>query len=232
VAAALRRWDRRTASGVHHFVAISRFVAERIHRAYGREADVIYPPVDVSRFRFEEAPEDFYLVVSALTPYKRVDLAIEAANRLRARLVVVGSGPEEKRLRALAGPTVELLGWRSDAETAELYARCRALLFPTLEDFGITPLEAMAAGRPVIALGQGGALETVVPPGGAEPPTGLFFERQTAADLAAAIHRFESGTVPFEPKALRRRAEAFDRPLFKERLQGYLRARLAEHTGC
>ncbi len=232
VAAALRRWDRRTAAAVHHFVAISRFVADRIHRAYGREADVIYPPVDVSRFRIEEAPGDFYLVVSALTPYKRVDLAIEAANRLRARLVVVGAGPEEGRLRELAGPTVELVGWRSDAETAEVYARCRALLFPTLEDFGITPLEAMAAGRPVIALGQGGALETIVPPGGAEPSTGLFFERQTADDLVDAIRRFESGAVQFEPKALRRRAEAFDRPLFKERVQGYLRARLAEHGRC
>ncbi len=232
MAAALRRWDRRTAPGVHYFVAISRFVAERIRRAYGRDADVIYPPVDVSRFRIKESPGEFYLVVSALTPYKRVDLAIEAATRLQARLVVVGTGPEERRLRALAGPTVEFLGWQSDAETADLYVRCRALLFPTLEDFGITPLEAMAAGRPVIALGQGGALETVVPPGGAEPPTGLFFERQTADELTTAIRRFESGAVQFDAKALRRRAEAFDRPLFKERVQGYLRARLAEHAGC
>src|SRR6266545_8013448 len=232
VAAALRRWDRRTAAGVRHFVAISRFVADRIRRSYGRSADVIYPPVDVARFRIEESPGEFYLVVSALTPYKRVDLVVEAANRLGCRLVIVGSGPEEARLRALAGPTVELYGWRDDAETAELYARCRALLFPTLEDFGITPLEAMAAGRPVIALGQGGALETVVPPGGSEPATGLFFERQTADDLVDAIRRFESGAVQFEPKALRRRAEAFDRPLFKERVQGYLRARLAEHGRC
>ena len=232
VAAALRRWDRRTAAGVHHFVAISRFVADRIRRAYGRQADVIYPPVDVSRFRVEESPGDFYFVVSALTPYKRVDLAVEAANRLGRRLVIVGTGTEEARLRAMAGPTVEFLGWRDDAETAELYARCRALIFPTLEDFGITPLEAMAAGRPVIALGQGGALETVVPPGGSEPATGLFFDRQNAESLVEAIRRFESGSIRFEPKALRRRAEAFDRPLFMERMERYLAARWQEHARC
>jgi glycosyltransferase involved in cell wall biosynthesis len=132
----------------------------------------------------------------------------------------------------MAGPTVEFLGWRDDAETAELYARCRALIFPTLEDFGITSLEAMAAGRPVIALGQGGALETVVPPGGSEPATGLFFERQSAESLAAAIRHFESGSVRFEPKALRRRAEAFDRPLFMERMERYLTARWQEHARC
>jgi glycosyltransferase involved in cell wall biosynthesis len=232
LAAWLRRWDRATAARVHHFVAISRFVAERIRRAYDRDADVIYPPVDVSRFRLDESPEDYYLVVSALTPYKRVDLAVEACTRLGRRLVVVGSGPEEARLRALAGPTVELRGWLDDARTAELYARCRALLFPPLEDFGIAPLEAMAAGRPVIAFGQGGARETVVPPGGAEAPTGLFFARQSVDDLVEAIRRFESGVVAFEPKALRRRAEEFDRPLFKERIGAYLERRLAEHAAC
>ena len=232
VAAWLRRWDRRTAAGVHQFVAISRFVADRIRRAYGRDADVIYPPVDVSRFRVDEAPGEFYLVVSALTPYKRVDLAVEACNRLGRRLVVVGTGPEDRRLRALAGPTVELLGWRDDAQTAELYARCRALLFPPLEDFGITPLEAMAAGRPVIAFGEGGARETVVPPGEGEPPTGLFFARQTVEDLVDAIRRFEASAHQFEPKALRRRAEAFDRPLFRERVHTYLRARVEASTPC
>ncbi|HEV8530659.1 MAG TPA: glycosyltransferase [Methylomirabilota bacterium] len=232
LAAWLRRWDRRTAGGVHHFIAISRFVADRIRRAYGRPADVIYPPVDVARFRVEEGPGEFYLVVSALTPYKRVDLAVAAASKLGRRLVVVGTGPEEARLRAQAGPTVELLGWRDDAEIAELYARCRALLFPTLEDFGITPLEAMASGRPVIALGQGGALETVVGAGGGEPATGVFFERQSVDDLMDAIRRFESGPLRFEPKALRRRAEAFDRPVFKERVEQYLAARHAERARC
>ncbi len=232
LAAWLRRWDRRTAGGVHHFIAISRFVADRILRAYGRPADVIHPPVDVARFRVEEGPGEFYLVVSALTPYKRVDLAVAAASKLGRRLVVVGTGPEAARLRAQAGPTVELLGWRDDAVIAELYARCRALLFPTLEDFGITPLEAMASGRPVIALGQGGALETVVGAGGGEPATGIFFERQSVDDLMDAIRRFESGSLRFEPKALRRRAEAFDRPVFKERVEQYLATRHAEHARC
>ena len=226
VAAWLRRWDRATASGVHHFVAISRFIADRIRRAYGRDSDVIYPPVDVSRFRIEDSPGELYLVVSALTPYKRVDLAVEACNRLGRRLAVVGTGPEEARLRALAGPTVELLGSRDDAAVADLYARCRALLFPPLEDFGITPLEAMAPGRPVIAFSQGGAWETVVPPGAGEAPTGLFFERQTVESLVEAIRRLESGAVAFDAKALRRRAEAFDRPLFKERMLAYLRGRI------
>ncbi len=195
-------------------------------------ADVIYPPVDVSRFRIDESPGDFYLVVSALTPYKRVELAVEAASRLQRRLIVVGSGPEAESVRARAGSTVEFLGWRDDAEVAELYARCRALIFPTLEDFGIMPLEAMASGRPVIAFGRGGALETVVPPGSADPPTGLFFARQTADDLVDAIRDFESDPNRFEPKALRRRAESFDRPLFKERIRAYLDARLAGAATC
>ncbi|HEV8437186.1 MAG TPA: glycosyltransferase [Methylomirabilota bacterium] len=232
VAAWLRRWDRRTAAGVRHFVAISRFVADRIRRAYGRDADVIYPPVDVARFRVDDSPGDFYLVVSALSPYKRIDLAVEAANRLGRRLVVVGTGPEERRLRALAGANVEFLGWRDDVEVADLYSRCRALIFPTLEDFGITPLEAMASGRPVVALGRGGALETVVPPGAGDPPTGVFFERQTVDDLIEAIRTLEQDLARFEAKALRRRAEAFDRPLFKERMRSYLDMRLGGRERC
>jgi glycosyltransferase involved in cell wall biosynthesis len=193
---------------------------------------VIYPPVDVARFRIEESPGEFYLVVSALTPYKRVDLVVEAANRLGRRLVVVGSGPEEARLRAMAGPTVELYGWRDDAETAELYARCRALIFPTLEDFGITPLEAMAAGRPVIALGQGGALETVVPPGGSEPATGSSSSARPWRTSWRPSGASSPGTDRFEAKALRRRAESFDRALFKERMERYVATRWREHTAC
>ncbi|PYN26391.1 MAG: glycosyltransferase family 4 protein [Candidatus Rokuibacteriota bacterium] len=225
--AVLRRWDRRTA-GVHRFVAISRHIADRIRRVYGRPADVIPPPVDVQRFEIADAADDYYLVVGALVPYKRIDLAVGAATRVGRRLVVVGTGPEEARLRAMAGPTVTFLGWRSDAEVAGLYARCRALLFPGVEDFGITPLEAAAAGRPTIALARGGALETMVGLDGDGAPTAVFFAEQSVEALVEAIARFEGAAERFDGKALRARAEAFDRPLFKQRLRDYIGARWRE----
>jgi glycosyltransferase involved in cell wall biosynthesis len=222
MATALRRWDRRT-EGVHHFVAISRHIAERIRRVYGRPADVLYPPVDVQRFEVGQGAGDYYLVVSALVPYKRVDLAVAAATRLRRRLVVVGTGPEEARLRAIAGPTVTFLGWRTDDEVAGLYAHCRALLFPAVEDFGIAPLEAAASGRPTIALGRGGVLETMVDLGAPDAaPTAVLFAEQSVDALVQAIQRFEGAEDRFDGKALRARAEAFDRPLFMQRLRDYI----------
>ncbi len=227
VAAALRRWDRVSSRRVDEFVAISRYVAGRIRRCYDRDAEVIPPPVDAQRFEIaEDGPGDYYLVVSALAPYKRVDLAILAAARLGRRLVVVGTGPERQRLEALAGPGVEFLGWRDDAEVARLYRGSRALLFPGLEDFGIVPLEAMASGRPVIAYAAGGVLETVTPLGGEEPPTGVLFREQTVEALAAAMRRYEDEADRFSPKTLRAHAEAFDRPRFKDRLATFLAARL------
>jgi glycosyltransferase involved in cell wall biosynthesis len=227
VAAALRQWDRVSSRRVQHFAAISRHVAERIRRAYGRTAEVIYPPVDVQRFRLaEDGPDDFYLIVSALVPYKRVDLAIDAASRMGRRLLVVGAGPEEEKLRARAGRTVEFLGRRDDGEIAELYRRCRALLFPGLEDFGIVPLEAMASGRPVIAYAAGGALETVVPLGSKEP-TGIFFHEQTVESLMGAIRRFEDAAHRFVPATLRAHAEQFDRPRFKAKMATYVETRVA-----
>ena len=154
----LRRWDR-----THHpgrYVAISNFVAERIERIYGKSSAVVYPPVDWDRFAISGEVDDFYLIVSALVPYKRVDLAVEACTRLNKNLVIVGKGAELDRLRAQAGPTVQFKGWVGDDEATRLMARCRAFLLPGEEDFGITPLEAMASGRPVIAFGKGGATET------------------------------------------------------------------------
>jgi glycosyltransferase involved in cell wall biosynthesis len=225
VAAALRRWDRRT-DGVHEFAAISRHIAERIRRVYGRPAEVIHPPVDVARFRIADTVEDYYLVVSALVPYKRVDLAIAAAGRLGRRLLVVGAGPEEARLRAIAGPGVTFLGWRSDPEVAELYARCRAVLFPSVEDYGIVPLEAAAAGRPTIALARGGALETMIGlDGGAGPPTAVFFAEPTVEALMAAMRTFEAAPARFDPPALRARAARFDRPAFARRVREYVMTR-------
>ena len=235
LAAALRAWDRRT-DGVDAFIAISRHIAERIRRVYGRAADVIYPPVDVSRFRPAAATDDFYLVVSALVPYKRVDLAVGAARLLGRRLVVVGTGPEESRLRALAGRGVEWLGWRSDEEVADLFARCRAVLFPGVEDYGIVPLEAAAAGRPTIAFARGGALETMVGLGDNDAPaTAVFFHQQTERALADAMLTFEASADRFVPKALRARAEQFDRPLFRARFQDYVDQRwgeFVERRGC
>ena len=228
VAAALRAWDRRT-DGVDAFVAISDHIADRIRRVYGRNADVIHPPVDVARFRPAATVDDFYLVVSALVPYKRVDLAIAAAGRLGRRLLVVGTGPEERRLRAQAGPGVKFLGWRPDAEVAELYAQCRAVLFPAVEDYGIVPLEAAAAGRPTIALARGGALETMVGlDDPSAPPTAVFFHEQTERALADAMLRFEAAAGRFDPAALRARAARFDRPVFRERLRTYVESRWLE----
>jgi glycosyltransferase involved in cell wall biosynthesis len=244
----LQRWDARTAARVHHFVAISRHVADRVQRHYGREASVIYPPVDAARFHVRPGAGQFYLVVSAFAPYKRIDLAIQACNMLRRPLKIVGGGQDEKKLRALAGPTVEFLGPRSDEDVAALYADCRALLFPGVEDFGITPLEAMASGRPVVAFAQGGALETILPletPAGERcgvagdrsrcgavesAPTGVFFESQTAESLAAAIERFEANDARFEPEALRDHALRFDREVFKQRFSSFVNARWAEHV--
>ena len=224
VAAALRAWDRRT-DGVDAFVAISDHIAERIRRVYDRDAEVIHPPVEVARFRVAERVDDYYLVVSALVPYKRVDLAIAAASRLGRRLLVVGTGPEAARLRAQAGPGVEFLGWRSDAEVAELYSRCRAVLFPAVEDYGIVPLEAAAAGRPTIALARGGALETMIGLNQGVAPTAVFFTEQTEGALADAILAFEAAATRFDPAALRARAARFDRPVFRDRLRDYVEGR-------
>jgi glycosyltransferase involved in cell wall biosynthesis len=208
----MRMWDQLSSQRVDHFIAISHEVARRIRRHYRREAEVIHPPVDVDRFRPNgEPPEDYYLVVSRLVSYKRIDLAIEAVNMLKRRLVIVGDGPERKRLESIAGPTVEFRGSLSDAEIADLYAGCRAFLFPSFEDFGIAPVEAQAAGRPVIALRRGGALDTVI-----SGVTGLFFEEQCAISLAHAITEFEQ--LRFDPLRCRRNAERFDRTLFAHRL--------------
>src|SRR5262249_52766037 len=207
----LRRWDEATAHRVGHFVAISRTVQQRIAECYGRSSTVIYPPVDTDFFCPAPVPrEDFYLSVSAFAPYKRLDLAIQACNRLRRTLLVIGDGQDQRRLRALAGPTVHLLGWQDGQSLRDYLRRCRALGFPGEEDFGIVPVEAQACGAPVIAFGQGGTAETVLPPGGRKEPTGLFFEEQTVEGLIAALQTFEAQAAEFRPSAARRQALQFN----------------------
>ncbi len=219
----LRDWDRRTAAGVSHFIAISRTVRQRIAECYGRDSAVIYPPVDTDFYcPAAVRREEFYLVVSAFAPYKRIDLAIEACNRLRRPLVLIGTGQDEARLRALAGPTVRLLGWQPDEVIRDHLRRCRALLFPGEEDFGIVPLEAHACGAPVLALGRGGATETVIPPGAGREPTGLWFDEPTADCLVEAIRAFEARRTDFHPAAARRHALRFNAHRFQEELLAFL----------
>lgn len=218
----LRSWDIATAQNVDRFVAISRAVAARIAKYYRRAATVIYPPVQCAAF--EPRPgqvDDYYLIVSRLIPYKRIDLAIDAFNQLGLRLKIVGSGGrDEPALRARAGRTVEFLGRVSDEELRTLYARCQAFIFPGEEDFGIAPLEANASGRPVVAFAGGGALDTVQ-----DGTTGVLFEEQTPAALAAAVQR--QRTISWDPLALRRHAERFDASVFRTQLGAFVEESLA-----
>jgi glycosyltransferase involved in cell wall biosynthesis len=218
----LQKWDVASSVRVTHFLANSAFVRERISRIYRREAKVIHPPVDVSRFSASTTEENFYLIVGALVPYKRVDLAIDVCNAMKRNLVIVGSGPEEETLRRRAGSTVTMVGWRNDEEIASLYQRCTALLFPGIEDFGIVPLEAMASGKPVIAYGQGGVLETVV-----NGETGIFFYDQTPANFSEAITRCES--ISFDPHRVRMHSLSFDRSVYKSAMQKFIADQIHDH---
>jgi len=220
----LRRWDVRTAAHPHHFVAISENVRQRIREVYHRESDVIYPPVDTGRFPLSTRNDGYYLIVSALVPYKRVDLAIEAFNRSGDRLVIVGEGPDGARLERLAGRTVEFVGWQPDAALQHYYAKCSAVVFPGEEDFGIVPVEAMASGKPVIAFAKGGALETVRESSGLR--TGVLFREQTVDALLEAVRK--SRETSFSPEDLRKFALSFDRPLYKEHMRAYIGRRWGE----
>jgi len=218
----LRLWDAAAAQHVDHFVAISQWVRRRVWRAYRREAEVIYPPVDVERFQPESPRGDYYITVSRLVPYKRVSLLVEAFNRLSQPLIVVGDGPEGRRLRAKAGPSIRFLGWQSDADLAALLGRAKAFVFAAEEDFGIAPLEAQAAGCPVIAFGRGGVRETIL-----EGETGLFFEEPNAESLLSAIADFEADPRVFEAGRIRRNAERFRR----ERFESQFRQMVEERWG-
>jgi len=222
----LRVWDYAAAQRVDVYIANSRNTARRIAKFYRREAEVLHPPVDVASFQPAlpgEPLEPYYLVLARLLPYKRIDVAIEAFNRLRRPLLVVGDGPDAARLRRLAGPTVRFAGRVDEAAKRGYLRRCQALIWPGEEDLGIAPLEALAAGRPVVAYRAGGALETLV-----DGVTGRFFDCQTPEALSAALRTFDPGA--YDPAALRAHVAAFDVPVFQRRLREIVAAAARAHA--
>ena len=210
----MARWDAATADRVDAFVANSQYVAGRIGRYYNRVATVVYPSVDTDFYQPDSArrAEPFFLVVSALVPYKRLEVAIEAVRAAKGTLKIVGRGPEEARLRTLAGPETEFTGWLSDAEVRRLYQQCQAVLMPGVEDFGMVPVEAQACGRPVVALAEGGALESVI-----DGETGILVHESTSSAFADALQRVTSAR--FDTDVIRRHAERFSIPRFKREMQ-------------
>jgi glycosyltransferase involved in cell wall biosynthesis len=225
----LQRWDLNSANRVDQFIANSNNVAAKIDRLYGRSAKVIYPPVDVDRFYLTERQDSYYLIVSALVPYKRIDIAVDAFGAIQKPLKIVGDGPQRRDLQRRAGSNIEFLGYVSDASLPELYSRCQALIFPGEEDFGLVPLEAQASGRPVIAYGKGGALETVLPlDGQSDAPTGIFFREQTVDGLIAAVRIFEQNRQRFVPAAMRRHAHRFSKNRFRAQIGDYIENLLRE----
>jgi glycosyltransferase involved in cell wall biosynthesis len=216
--ARLREWDRQTCDRVDRFVTLSRHVQQRIREYYGRDADVVYPPVNTVFWTPgrdqaaqpwpETEPGTYDLIVSALVPYKRIDLAVKAYAQSGAKLILVGTGPESKRLRDLASPNIQFAGWLPDDRIRELYRHCRMVIFPGEEDFGIVPVEAQACGRPVVAFGRGGALETI-----ADNVTGIFFREQTVEALLDAVTRCAKHS--WDPAAIRAHSEQFSEDRFR-----------------
>jgi glycosyltransferase involved in cell wall biosynthesis len=217
----LRIWDQVSANRVDHFIANSPVVAERIRKYYQREAMYIPPPVETSRFPFDPTlqPDNYFLILSRLVPYKRIDLAIQACNQLQLPLVIIGGGRDLERLKRLAGPTIQFLGRLPDEQVIHYYTHCRAFLFPGEEDFGITPLEAQACGRPVIAYGAAGALASVI-----EGVTGIFFREQTVENLVATLASFDE--KQFNPTTIRNHALEFDTPCFHRRILQFIKTKM------
>lgn len=224
----MRIWDYRTAAGVDHFVANSHYVARRIRKVYGRHADVVYPPVDVSSFSLRTQKDSFYLAASRLVPYKKMDLIVSAFSKMpERRLVVIGDGPDRDKVKSKAGANVEFLGHQPFPVLKDMLERARAFVFAAEEDFGIIPVEAQACGTPVIALGKGGALETVHGLD-AERPTGVFFDQQREEDVIDAVNRFEAHSDRIDPVDCRENALRFSSARFRDEFSAYVNARRAE----
>jgi glycosyltransferase involved in cell wall biosynthesis len=217
----LRQWDRLAADRVDHFIAISEVVRRRIAKIYRRDSAIIYPPVETGRFEPASRQDDYYLIVGRLVPYRRIDLLIEAFNKMGKPLVIAGSGRDRSRLEAMSGPTITFLGHVPDDELPDLMARCQAFMFPGEEDFGIAPLQAMAAGRPVIAYAAGGALETVV------PGTGRLFAEQSVTAMIQSVEEFDPSGV--SPAFIRAHAEQYDTRVFKQRIHNFINQKVDEH---
>jgi glycosyltransferase involved in cell wall biosynthesis len=213
----LRKWDVESSKKVDYFIAISNHVAQRIKAIYGRDSVVIYPPVDANVFYYDDTDEreGFFLIVSALVPYKKIDLAVQAFNELNYPLKIIGAGTELEKLKKMSNPNIEFLGWKSNSELRKYYARAQALVFPGEEDFGITPLESQACGTPVIAFKKGGVLETVL-----DGRTGLFFEKQDKSSLIQAIEKFKD--IIYDRQILRENALEFRTEVFQEKIKKFL----------
>jgi glycosyltransferase involved in cell wall biosynthesis len=220
----MRLWDTRTASGVNHFLTLSRYIGRRIKKCYGRDSTVIYPPVDVEKFQLGTAKEDFYFSASRMVPYKRMDLIAEAFSQMpKRKLVMVGDGPEMQKIRRKSGPNVELRGYQGDDVMRDLMQRARAFVFAAEEDFGIVPVEAQACGTPVIAYGKGGVRETV-----RAGVTGMFFEEQTVQSVCEAVEQFEAKAGGFSANTVRANAERFSGARFREEFDVFVTAKWEE----
>ncbi|KAB7938863.1 glycosyltransferase, partial [Klebsiella pneumoniae] len=218
----IRMWDVRTSNGVDYFIANSKFISRRVKKVYGRDADVIYPPVEVERFDFNDNKEDFYLTASRMVPYKRMDLIVEAfANMPDKRLVVIGDGSEMPKVKKKAASNIEILGYQPDQVLHDYMRRAKAFVFAAEEDFGITPVEAQACGTPVIAYGKGGVLETVRPYG-ISNPTGLFFERQSISSLVETVKKFDKIQNLILPSDCKENSQSFSSDRFKRELNTYI----------
>lgn len=225
----MRIWDTRTSNGVDYFLANSNFIARRIWKCYRRKADVIYPPVDIEKFTFSREKEDFYLTASRMVPYKKMDLIVEAFSQMPdKKLIVIGKGPDFKKIKKLAGPNVTLMGYQPDAVLKDFMRRAKAFVFAAEEDFGITPVEAQACGTPVIAFGKGGSLETVRGYGVKENPTGIFFYEQKIPAVKKAIEQFESISDKISTEGCRKHAERFSISAFRTKFSTYVERAMKE----